>query len=590
MKASPKLLLWIGLCVVTLSLSACQDIFKILSPEDGTREMHWWLGPVIAVSTFTSEDLACVTAGVLASPERGVIPYWYAVLWCWIGILVGDVGLYLIGHFMGDRAATLPVLRRFLTKRRLAQGGEWFLKNGAWVLLWTRFVPGTRVPAYVGAGVMKYPLWKYTLFLAIAGALWTPAIVGFATIVGHRLLEWLGLYEKYALLGVAIVILLVWFILELIIPLFTHKGRRLLLGRWYRLVEWEFWPMWAVYAPVLLHMGRMGLKHGNMLAFTAANPGIPHSGLALESKSQILAGLQGTRQEPHPHIARWSLLRLDATPEERISHLRKFMLSNELSYPVVLKPDVGERGQGVAVIRDETEAEHYLKTCQHAVIAQEFAPGEEFGVFYYRIPGDAQGQIFSITHKKLVSVTGNGEDNLEALILNHTRTVRMAKFFLVKHEDYLETVPAKGEQVPLTDLGTHCRGALFLDGREHITEPLRAAIDELSQGFSGFYFGRYDLRTPSVDALREGRDFKVIELNGVSSEATHIYQPGYPLWRGYADLMRQWSLAYEIGAANIKEGAKSSTFREIRDLVRRHRKYEWFEVGKSEIRKPNSEI
>ncbi len=45
-----------------------------------------------------------------------------------------------------------------------------------------------------------------------------------------------------------------------------------------------------------------------------------------------------------------------------------------------------------------------------------------------------------------------------------------------------------------------------------------------SEGF-GFGCGRYDLKTPTAEALRQGRDFKVLELNGATADATRIYDP-----------------------------------------------------------------
>jgi hypothetical protein len=76
--------------------------------------------------------------------------------------------------------------------------------------------------------------------------------------------------------------------------------------------------------------------------------------------------------------------------------------------------------------------------------------------------------------------------------------------------------------VQLVELGTHCRGAMFLDGGWVKTEALEVAIDRLSKRYDGFYFGRYDIRTPCVEDFRQGRNFKVLELNGVTSEATHL--------------------------------------------------------------------
>ena len=110
-------------------------------------------------------------------------------------------------------------------------------------------------------------------------------------------------------------------------------------------------------------------------------------------------------------------------------------------------------------------------------------------------------------------------------------------------------------------------GALFLDGMHVKTSALETAIDRLSKGFSGFYFGRYDIRTPSIENFKKGRNFKVIELNGVTSEATHIYHPGTRLWRAYLVLMRQWKMAYEIGALNRNRGIKPESFTKLAHLL-----------------------
>ena len=67
------------------------------------------------------------------------------------------------------------------------------------------------------------------------------------------------------------------------------------------------------------------------------------------------------------------------------------------------------------------------------------------------------------------------------------------------------------------------RGAVFRDGNELLTPALENAIDAISRDYEGFYFGRYDIRTESAEALARGEDFKILELNGVTSEATSIH-------------------------------------------------------------------
>jgi hypothetical protein len=112
---------------------------------------------------------------------------------------------------------------------------------------------------------------------------------------------------------------------------------------------------------------------------------------------------------------------------------------------------------------------------------------------------------------------------------------------------------------------------MFLDGSWVLTPELEERFDTISRGFSGFYFGRFDVRVHGgIEAFRAGRGFKIIELNGVTSEATHIYHPGTPLMMAYRVLMRQWRIAFEIGAENRRGGVPpTSPFR----LVRLTREY-----------------
>ena len=110
----------------------------------------------------------------------------------------------------------------------------------------------------------------------------------------------------------------------------------------------------------------------------------------------------------------------------------------------------------------------------------------------------------------------------------------------------------------LVEIGTHCRGSIFLDGSEIKTDALAAAIDALAKGFEGFYFGRFDIRTPSLSDFQAGRNFKVVELNGVTSEATNIYDPRNSLLTAYRVLFEQWRIAFEIGTQNRARGQQPS--------------------------------
>ena len=239
---------------------------------------------------------------------------------------------------------------------------------------------------------------------------------------------------------------------------------------------------------------------------------------------------------------------------------------------MVLKPDAGQRGSGVAVVRDPQQLNDYLAGAEFVTLIQEYAPGEEFGIFYVREPDRQNGRIFSVTEKRMPRVVGDGRRTVEELILMDRRAVALADLYLATQADQLGRVPDPGEEIRLVELGTHCRGAIFLDGRRVVTEELTRAIDEVSRGYDGFFFGRYDLRTPDLEALRRGERFKIIELNGVTSEATHIYDPAFGLFDAYRTLFEQWRIAFEIGRQNRELGHPVATFGELIGMIGSYRR------------------
>lgn len=329
------------------------------------------------------------------------------------------------------------------------------------------------------------------------------------------------------------------------------RVRRRLVGRWRRCTQWEFWPMWAFYPPVVAWILWLGIKHRGLTVFTAANPGIPDGGFIGESKHAILSGLAAAGDV----VAPYRLIAPDADPAARLAALDAFVRHIGTTYPIVLKPDVGQRGAGVRIVRSTAAAADYLTRVNGPVIAQAFAPGHEFGVFYVRHPGETRGRIFSITEKVLPTLVGDGVRTLETLILSDARAVCMARAYQAANAERLHDVPAAGEAVLLVEVGTHARGAIFRDGNWARTPALEAAMDRVSRTFEGFHIGRYDLRTPSIADFMAGDNFRIVELNGVTAEATDIYDARNSVWTAWRTLCRQWSLAFEIGAAHRARGA-----------------------------------
>jgi membrane protein DedA with SNARE-associated domain len=514
----------------------------------------------LAASTLISEDLACVAGGVLvARGDAGFLP---VALACLLGIFVGDILLVLLGRLLGKGARHHPWLSRFLRPGSLERAERWFQQHGPALLLSSRFLPGTRLPTYVAAGVLRVPWRTFLPWFALGCLVWTPLLVGVAAAAGDAALATVDEHQR----GIAALVLAAlcgWVVVRLTPRLLTWRGRRLLLSAWRRRVHWEFWPAWLLYLPLLPYLFGLALRHRSLTLFTAANPGMDGGGgLVGESKSRILASLAGAGDR----IAAWTLIP-PGPVEQRVAAARAFHAAHGGEWPLVLKPDTGERGRGVVIARDEAGVARALTEAPGPLIVQRFVPGPEYGLFYVRPPSQSRGFIFAITDKRMVEVQGDGQRSLEELILADERAVCLAPFFLARFADRLEEVLPAGTALALTELGTHCRGALFLDGGHLLTPGLEEAVDRISQNFAGFHFGRYDVRAPSVEALQKG-EFQVIELNGVSSEATSMYDPRHSVWHAWRTLRRQWGLAFRIGAENRARGNQPLGLRALLTLVR----------------------
>jgi len=139
--------------------------------------------------------------------------------------------------------------------------------------------------------------------------------------------------------------------------------------------------------------------------------------------------------------------------------------------------------------------------------------------------------------------------------------------FLARHVGQLNRVPAAGERFRLAVAGNHCQGTVFRDGSHLITPELEQAIDSIAGTFEGFCVGRFDVRYSDVQAFRSGRDFVVVELNGVTSESTNIYDPAWSLLTAYRTVMHQSQLVFRIGDLNRRRGHRPTRLIELLRLM-----------------------
>lgn len=516
----------------------------------------WSQAAALIAGTFASEDATCIAAGLLIRAKALAGPLGVAA--CTLGIFLGDLGLWLVGRLLGRRALKWSWVQRRLPANRVAQLVGWLDRRGWTAVLAARFLPGTRLPVYLAAGMFGRRTTRFIFGALMAAALWTPLLVMLVAWYGDAALRpiqhWLGRgWVSYA--GALLVL---WTILAVLLRLTSPTGRAQLKAAVARLWRWEFWPAWLFYLPLIPWIGYLAVRHRGLMTPTAANPGIvPHGGVVGESKSAILANL------PQQWVVPFVLLE-EGPLEQRVDVLQRAIRNRNWSFPLILKPDAGQRGSAVQLVDDWTAARRYLQSSPNAVQAQVYHSGPfEAGVFYYRLPGAARGRIFSITDKHFPELIGDGKRSVAELIWQHPRYCMQARTFLSRVDGQADRVLNPGERLPLTFLGNHCQGTQFRDGGHLITGALEAAIDQIARQFEGFYFGRFDIRYSDPRAFQSGREFAIVELNGVTSESTNLYDPDRPLWRAYRLLFQQWALLFKIGAANQRRGYATSSLAQV---------------------------
>lgn len=514
----------------------------------------------LMAGTLISEDLTCVGAGLLA--RAGRIELWEAIAGCLLGIVAGDAGLWAVGRFAGRRALEWRWLGARRAGASIERASEWVGRKLPWMILGARFLPGCRLPMFVLAGMSGRPAGPFVFWTFVAASLWTPLIVAGSAWIGETFARAFGSAAAIA----PFVVLAALALLRIGHGALRDHSRARLGASMSRLWRWEFWPAWLFYLPLVPWIALLSFRYKGFATIAAANPGIPDGGFVGESKAAILAALPPERVLP--------FARLDAGgPKDRLAALLTMMDQRGWRFPIVLKPDAGQRGAGVRLVRDEARALLALGEQSAPILAQVYHPGPgEAGIFYYRFPGEARGRIFSVTDKIFPSVMGDGIHSIEWLIARHPRHRMQARVFLHRLGERARAVPAEGEVVALGMAGNHCQGTMFRDGGHLVTQELERAVDDVARRCPGFYFGRFDVRYERPEDLRAGR-FAIVELNGVTSESTNIYDPSRSLLWAWWTLARQWGLLFRIGSLNLRAGASPSSSVGLLRAALRHRRH-----------------
>ena len=518
----------------------------MISPADSNSSLVLMAG--IVLSAFVSEDGAIVGAAALASTMA--LDVSAALFSAFLGLWVSDFGVYAAVRIAKEKLPADSRSAQWINAKLGLSQQNYPKPQEQLALALSRVVPGTRLPAYISAGLVRMPVATFAWITALSAALWTACV--FVAIhlfpLRTRSAEQGLAIASVAGLGV-FALLTAWKLWGA-----TARARlKIILNKWRR---WEFWPAWLFYPPVALMCGWLAIRFRGLALPTLANPAQHNGGIIGESKIEILCDLMRTA----PEFTADAYL-VDSGPlAERLEQLEFLCCRHEIAFPFVLKPDAAQRGVGFRKIRSWGDAGAYLSRVRSPVVLQRYVDApEEAGVFYYRFPREEQGRIFAITEKVFPYVIGDGVRTLEQLIRADDRASLIAQTYLTRFGKRAGEVVPESERVRLVEAGNHCQGCIFQDGFELNTERLRAVLDKIARSLPGFFIGRFDIRYTSRYELCNGAGFKIIELNGAASEATNIYDARNSLRIAYKTLYQQWELVYAIGAANRALGLRPAS-------------------------------
>jgi hypothetical protein len=336
----------------------------------------------------------------------------------------------------------------------------------------------------------------------------------------------------------------------------------------------EFWPGWLFYAPVVAFWIAKSIRYGSVTLPALANPKIDAGGICGESKNDIFALAGPTARG---WIAPYAAVTTSGHNDGNDLALAQAAMAREnLAYPVVAKPDMSCNGVGVRVVRNPDDLAAYLRAFPRATRLQLQAlvdlPGEA-GIFYIRHPNEPKGRITSVTLKFPPTVIGDGQTTIRRLIARDPRLAAVSRLLLPKLGPKASHIPPPGEEIRLVFVGNHCRGSTFKNGIDIVTPALTARIDDIVKDVKDLHFSRIDLRYASLEDLRAGENFKIIEFNGSGSEATHIWDPAMTMLEAYKTQFFHYGESFRIGAAiRAMRGLKPTSLLQLATLWRHQKR------------------
>lgn len=519
---------------------------------------------------FAHEDLAIILGGYIIVND--LMPVSLVALSIYGGMVASDFALYGIGA----AARHVPWLSRYAVDDRVRRFGDTLKRNVFGLVALCRVVPGVVFVAFVACGWARVSLARFTAASLIISALYLPLMLYLVTVFGEALDDHVGLWAwpmLFAIIAATSFARKRVFafrdaavpeaVVEAVLPL-SCFGMPPLTRADRKVARAERIPPALFYLPLVMNWIRLGLRHGSLTLPTAANPKIFTGGMWGESKSSYFYDVAPAERK---WIADFVLLARgagDASVLADTARAARELADAKLVFPLIAKPDIGWHGHGVRRIDNREQLDNYIAAFPESqtLMLQKYVDyAAEAAVLYARLPGEASGSILSLTLRYFPHVIGNGRMTLRQLIVSDARAQWKSALHLGIDPTHrgidrldLDRIPERGEVVRIALIGNQRAGALYRDGRRHITAVLQERFDAIARSMTEFHYGRFDLRFDTIEALMRGEDFSIVEINGIGGEAIDCWDPHLAVREVYRRLTDQQRLLFLIGARNRERG------------------------------------
>lgn len=313
--------------------------------------------------------------------------------------------------------------------------------------------------------------------------------------------------------------------------------------------NWRYWPKEILYFPLVIKVFIVGaIRTRRIFYFSAANPNVSLGGFASDSKFLIHKNIPIKYKPTTAFILK----------SDDFSNMILKMYHENIRFPLIVKPDIGEGGFLVKKINSKEELEIFHQNHDMDYLLQEFIDLPlEVSVLVH----DATGQleISSITERGYITFIGDGKSNIKQLITkNRNSKYRQRKIKRLLHNELTKVLCKDEVWKPIT-IGNWDYGATYTNRSNFISEEMTSSFQAINEQVNLFHYARYDIKCSSMEALAKG-DFIIIEINGVKGEPIHIYDLGTNLIYAYKEIFKHWNLIMDISIRNMKHGAKSTRF------------------------------